>query len=323
MLRPFSILVTEAGQKGQDTSTTRKTRIKESMNRYYQTLWRKFMWHEVTVVDRAISVSSGTDVVVIPKDIEIVHALTELTSDIVLQPSSPYIFQAKYVSERLVGSQPYAYVKAGFRPLETLPSTDSTLTFVSSSTADTTQTITVRAKHLSTDEEITQEISLNGTTPATSTVTFDKDEIYEITKSARTTGTVTIKDSGGTTLDTIAPDEYHNRYDIVRLQGNTDADKTIYLTGQRRCQEMIYDGSIPEFDCCDALVHFAVAEIFESRGQFQPAMSEKNQASLYINDLVAEKEIYEESGRIDTLPTVAYNPIDYPVLAGISGEGTL
>ena len=39
MLRPLGILVTEIGIKGGDTSASMATKIKYSINRWYQKLW--------------------------------------------------------------------------------------------------------------------------------------------------------------------------------------------------------------------------------------------------------------------------------------------
>jgi hypothetical protein len=315
MLRPFSVLISEAGSKGQDTSLDRQTLIKNTMNRFYQELWRNYMWSEVTIIDKAVSVAAGVGQLILPKEVDIIYAITNLESDILLRANSSYVFQANYIANRLTAAEPINIVKAGYTPLLVQPTADSVLSFVSSSASDTSQTITI--KGLNSDSiEVYETITLTGTSEVLTTNTWLLNGITEIVKSARTTGTITIKQgSGGTTLDNIAPSDYLNRYDIIRLDSLTDSIKTYYVSGMKRFKELIYDNDIPEFDCCDGLIHYAVAEIHESRGRYQQAAEEKKQAYSYISALVKQKMIFEETGRIDSLPEITVNEMDIPILS--------
>lgn len=85
--------------------------------------------------------------------------------------------------------------------VETQPTSASTLTVVSSSTSDTTQTVLV--KGLVNGQVDYEEFALNGTTQVTGSKSFS--EIYAVSKSDSTVGRVSVLSNGATVTNTTIP----------------------------------------------------------------------------------------------------------------------
>ena len=131
----------------------------------------------------------------------------------------------------------------------------------SSSTADTTQTVTIEGYI---DSSLTiigyETITLNGTTFATATSPLTFYKILNVSKSANTTGYVTLANSSGTTLTTLGPLERVARYKAFRLGLVPDDSVTnMRVLYKRALRQLVNDGDYPFVECDDYLVYNSVA----------------------------------------------------------------
>ncbi len=120
----------------------------------------------------------------------------------------------------------YVYRLIGYSPVQYQPTSASVLTFVSSSTADTTQTISVQGFDASSILQ-TEVITLNGTTPVLTTASFTR--VLSLSKSDFTTGKVTVTSNAGAVTNVVI--SAYNRavtHPVVSLYSIPGGVHTIY-----------------------------------------------------------------------------------------------
>ena len=124
-----------------------------------------------------------------------------------------------------------------------------TIEVVSSSTADTSS-FNVRVwGHDSNGIVIAETINLNGTTAATSTTTFQAATLLRVSKSANTTGVISVRrTTGSTILIRIAPTEASPRSKIIGLYPIPSAVVTMNLEYLERLQLLVADADVPQQD---------------------------------------------------------------------------
>ena len=125
-----------------------------------------------------------------------------------------------------------------------------TVQVLSSSTADGSSVKVVIVGRESTNNlQVSEEMTLNGTTAATSTNTYAASGLMRCSKSARTTGTITVRrTTGATTLAFLAPEELAPRYKRISLYPIPSAVVTIYVEYIERLRFLINDADVPQLD---------------------------------------------------------------------------
>ena len=119
----------------------------------------------------------------------------------------------------------------------------------SSSTADTS-TFTVRISgRNSSGEIVTETLTLNGTSNVTSSTTWAASGLMQISKSARTTGTITCyRTTGATQLTELAPDETAPRFKRLSLYPIPSSALTLYLEYDERLRPLFHATDVPQMD---------------------------------------------------------------------------
>jgi hypothetical protein len=169
-------------------------------------------------------------------------------------------------------------------PVRTQPAADGIVTVVSSSTADTTQTVYVRVID-SNGRETGESISLNGTSSVNGTLTVSR--VLGISKSAATTGSVTIT-RDATTLAIMSPDVVVSRIKLLRFASAPTTAFTCEIIYVQDLLPMKNAYDYPSVDCCDALEAGATADAWRYKRQFQKASDyeqiyEKKVANIAYN----------------------------------------
>ncbi len=113
MTQPFSVLKTLAGEKANDTSTTLSGKMEGWMNRFYEKVWMNYNWKEITVIDATITLTASQNEQVMPKECTQIITLTERDLDAILSPTSPFVYQQKYLDTLGTNAGPLAFVEAG------------------------------------------------------------------------------------------------------------------------------------------------------------------------------------------------------------------
>ena len=122
--------------------------------------------------------------------------------------------------------------------------------YISSSSAADGSSFNVRVVgRNSSGEVIAETLTLNGTSNVTSATTFAADGLMQISKSARTTGTITCyRTTGATQLTELAPDETAPRFKRLSLYPIPSAVVTMYLEYDERLRFLVHDTDVPQMD---------------------------------------------------------------------------
>ena len=116
----------------------------------------------------------------------------------------------------------------------------------SSSTSDGSGFKVVVTGRNSSGEIITESLTLNGTTSVTSSTTFAASGLMRVSKSATTTGTITVyRTTGATVLSEIAPSEITPRYKRISLYPVPSAAVTMYLEYFETFRPLLNDNDVP------------------------------------------------------------------------------
>ena len=126
---------------------------------------------------------------------------------------------------------------------------DDTIQVLSSSTSDGSG-FSVRLVGRNTSGIVIGEtLTLNGTTAVTSTNTFDSGSLMRVSKSANTTGVITVRrTTGATTLIQMAPTEASPRSKIISLYPIPSAVVTMYLEYYERLHLLSAEADVPQLD---------------------------------------------------------------------------
>ena len=122
--------------------------------------------------------------------------------------------------------------------------------YVVSSSASDGSTFTVRVTgRNSSGEEVTETLTLNGTTNVTSSTTFAASGLKQVSKSARTTGTISVsRTTGATLLSELEPDNLAPRFKQIQLYPIPSAVITMYLEYYKRYRYLVHDTDTPQMD---------------------------------------------------------------------------
>lgn len=160
-------------------------------------------------------------------------------------------------SENYTPAWPHFFAVQYIRPVKVYP-VNSTLRFVSSSTSDTATIVTVVG--LSGGYRVSEEITMTGITTVATTNTYT--EVFDIHKSARSVGTITVTDSAADVVSVISPLFLSAKYYWLRIHPKPDGVYVMTLYGKRACHEMYNDRDVPG-DIYDEDLHAAVLAMAE------------------------------------------------------------
>ena len=133
---PLSVIKTRIGEKAQENSSNVLNKLVSYINRFYEQLWNNFNWKEITVIDEPLVLVSGEVVQVLPRYCAQIITITSRAIGAILQPSSPFVYQQKYLGDLASSSSPLAYTEAGRSAIKTNLSTADTISLVSDSISD-------------------------------------------------------------------------------------------------------------------------------------------------------------------------------------------
>jgi hypothetical protein len=312
MSKTFVDLVGETQRLSQETASSWTTKIEESVNRYYESLWNRFIWSEVLLVDETCTTVAGQIYAFLPKTVSTVFAITERSLNAILRPSAGYVYQSQYLTKIAAQAGPIGYTHAGMQGVTSEISATGQVSFVSSSSADTTAVVRVYGL-TSSGFPFSQEGTLNGTTEVVLTDTYSS--VTNGVKSMRTSGHVTIKKSGGSNLEQIGPDEFSNQYIKINLNSPPDAAYTLYVTGKKRFRPLIYDQDIPLIPVDDALILYAWGTMLQQRGKFAQAKELFGQAEGNVSNIIGDRMIQDEMFE-QSIPQLGQTVHDVPLLGG-------
>ena len=124
-----------------------------------------------------------------------------------------------------------------------------TIYVVSDSTADTSAfTVRVIGRN-SSGEPVGETLTLNGTTNVPSTTTFAAAGLLSVSKSAATTGTISVyRTTGATLLSELEPDNLNPRFKRISLYPIPSSAITLYLEYLERYRYLTTATDVPQMD---------------------------------------------------------------------------
>ncbi len=205
-------------------------------------------WLELQAIYNFTTVD-GTGDYPLPNNFDKPFRLYDLTNDKKINPDVEEVYFDSNIANiaDAVEGPPDKYRLYGMEGVRVPISTSGdTVKAKSSSTEDNGTVVRVRgyvdSAHLIEDYE---SIILTGTSFKAGTKTFYK--ITHLSKSANTTGYITLANSTGTTLDTLAPNERVSRHIIMKL-GLMDDAYSMRLLYKKTVSEMVNDYDYPFID---------------------------------------------------------------------------
>lgn len=194
-----------------------------------------------------LSTVASTEFYQLPRDLDKISIIRQTTSPNKIRFVPDEIFY-RYIPNPTATGNPLYYRLWEEEGVSVRLSTDDTIEVVSSSTADTTQTVRIVGKD-SNNLPRTESISLNGTTAVAGTITWNAGDVIRVSKSADTTGIITVREgTADTTLVRLAPTERAVRFKIIGLYPIPSSAISVYIEYFTRIRRLEGDNDVPDID---------------------------------------------------------------------------
>lgn len=206
-----------------------------------------------------------------PEVAQVIH-ISQRETPVVLALAKYYALLQRNIDALSTTGNPSVATPAGDVGVKAALPSAGTITVESSSASDITQVIRVNGYDSTTLLAITESLTLNGTTAATSSNSYSAAEGYEpkFSKDETTVGYVTIKRSS-TTIAQIAPAATESRYKKWKVWPAFSSNLTMYLTSKARVYDMVNAEDTPPFDMDNAIKMFAFARCLQEKRQIAKA----------------------------------------------------
>lgn len=284
--RIFSDMVTNVGNNIQDTSDAMKTIIKVYCNDVYFDILRRINW-ECIDDDYQFTTVAGTKDYSLPPDFGKELYVYDSTNKVQLSPIDLQQLSMDFTATIDTQGTVQRYLTLD-RPVRQQPSSASTLSIVSSSAADTSQVVRIKGLD-SNGVELNESVTLAGTSTATSANTYS--EIKSLSKSASTTGRITItSNSGAVTVAIMSPADLSYRVKIMRLHESPSSAIVVKAPYIVKPYPLSSDYDTPVIECADVIELGATMKAWRYKRQFDKAKDMKNEYEQAISNIVWDKE---------------------------------
>lgn len=191
---------------------------------------------------------ASTEFYQLPRDLDKIGLIRQTTSPTKLLYVPDEIFY-RYIPNPTATGNPLYYRLWEEEGVSTRLATDDTIQIVSSSTSDNSS-FTVSVVGYDTNGIVQSEsFTLNGTTAVNGTKTFDAGRPLKVSKSAATTGNITVKEkTSGTTLVVLGPEERSPRFKVIGLYPIPSAAITVSLEYYTRIRILVNSQDVPDLD---------------------------------------------------------------------------
>lgn len=270
-----------------DTSTV-AYRVQIAVQRAIARVWNAKQW-TFKQRKKTLSLSSGEDEAELPKDIGEPYLVLSSLDPYMLEPVEEDEFDRR-IPNPTEASNPQVFMLFEHAGVNAQPASAAVVSVVSSSASDTSE-IKVLIKGLVSGEMDSEEVSLNGTTSASTTKSFS--QVDSVVKSAATQGRITVT-SGATTLLTLAPGEATVRLRKIRVWPEPTATTTLTIKhyAMPRIPYKAYEDSEIPSRWDYVVEQFAFAMSLQPKGQDQinEQVSQFRIAAEYMKDMSMEEK---------------------------------
>lgn len=197
---------------------------------------------------RKTTLSISAETAQLPRDLDKILLIRQIASPTKLEYLPDEVFYL-FVPYPTATGNPFYYRLWEEEGLEVRLSTDDTIDVKSDSTADTTQTISL----VGYDSEgliRSESLTLNGTTEAEGSITFEAGRPIRVSKSAHTTGIISILEhtTATTVLVKIAPEDRSPRFKVIGVYPIVTSATDLYLEYYTRIRRLYNDADVPDID---------------------------------------------------------------------------
>lgn len=208
--------------------------------------------------------------------------------------------------DRTTSGQPYLFSVFGLEWIKAQLDVPSTITIVSTKSADTTQKVRINGIVDGVDD--TELLTLNGTTPVTGSKVFT--EIFNVPKNGITSGKVIVS-AGATIIAELASFELAHQYQPVHLYPMPSGAESHRVRGIRRPRPMVYDEQFPDFPVGYHELVLIAATVRGNIDLFRPKIArdiEVNELFPAVDDLKKQmgNKRYKQSPVIQGVPFQMY-----------------
>ena len=181
----------------------------------------------------------------LPRDLDDIGLIRQTTSPIKLHFIPDDLFY-EWLPYPTATGNPRWYRIWDEEGVEVRLSTDDMIEVLSDSASDTSQTVRI-VGYDANGLLRTESITLTGVTAAPGTITYDAGKILRVSKSADTTGVITIREkTADTTLVMLAPSETMARFKIISFYPIPSSTLTLYLEYFTRIRRLEGDDDVPD-----------------------------------------------------------------------------
>ncbi len=292
------------------SDSTMQTRIDGYINQRYRNVYRRRPWYGVCRQLTQAQVS-GQNYVILPAWVVQVIDIHQTQTPIVLALRRYYNWLKQNIDATSEQGNPVqALPDSKIGVMAALPD-DGTLTVESDNAGDTTQLVRIRGYN-SDGVPVTESVSLNGTTPATSSNSYSSTIGQEpwFSKDADTTGVIIIK-RGSTVLARIGPEQRAVHYNKWRLWPEPNSGNNLFFTVKKGIQKLTQSEDTPEIDHIgDALIQGAFAQCLEEKRQFKKAGVAWEHYEEEIDLAIGKEPIMSENAQDQMMPDVQRSDTD-------------
>lgn len=293
MRKTLGLIKINASTDVQDTSSNIKTLAERYANRRYNEIYERFksiLGMQFVRESYQLSATAGTSKYALPDDFGEPIKVLDYTNNIQLNEIDPQQWVDRFGLNIAEGSGINIDTSGEVREYFIIdsnvvndPSSASVISFVSSSASDSSQIMYV--KGIASGRITQEEVSLNGTTTASTTNSFTR--VLSISKNADTAGIVTAtSNSGAVEIANFSTDMREHRIKVIKLVRTPAQALTIQIPYVQRFLPMTNDNDYPVFDCGDQIEIGATADLLRYKKQYAKAADLDRIFEERVQDLV-------------------------------------
>lgn len=258
-----------------------------TLNRVYSDVWRAYPFRDEKLL--SATVTTANQDVILPKEVEVIRAARTVNDP--LTPLNEIVISNYSPTSFFETGQAYRYMMMPDSPLLIPLSSASKINVASSSAADTATKVTIWGKDSTSGIDVTEQLTLNGTSTVTSANTYSS--IISVTKEP-TVGNVTIK-QGSTVQGYMMAWEDRSLYRRIRLLPSPTAAATYYFECVRRFMPLVFDEEAVLIQKAESVIFdLLVAELFEMNDMYERGSNERNKATGRLQGMIDREEGQEQ-----------------------------
>lgn len=290
----------QAAVQNTSTSTTYANdllpKVKDWCRTRYDRILRSFPWDELNR-SYSLSVTAGTRDYALRYDLEQIIKIWDVTHghEITAYDLRDHIrFNAVNleVSGSVQTGNPDQYIEIGSKSCSALMSASGQVQVISTSSSDITPMV-IRITGEVSGIQISESVTLTGTSAAISATTFDSGSELQISAGTSNgtlqdlAGVVTVRENNDTTkvLAKLAPGERSPYYKWIRLSVTPASAFTAQVWYKKRWMPLINDNDAPLIPCANEIIEGVIADALWEDGQENSAQAQESKFTNSVKEL--------------------------------------